>query len=87
MAIDLKYGHVTTERGTIGADEPVVVFRAQDRLLPGLLKVYRLLCEAAGSPEHHLRAIHDAATAVKAWQAEHPTKTPSSDALASRTDD
>lgn len=82
MAIDLKYGRITTERGTIGADEPVVVFRAQDQLLPGLLKVYRLLCEVAGSPGHHLDAIHDAATAVREWQANHPTKVPTSDSLA-----
>lgn len=81
MAIDLKYGRVTTERGTIGADEPVVVFRAQDRLLPKLLKVYKILCELAGSPQHHIEAIHDAAMTVKAWQANHPTKTPSSDGL------
>ena len=30
MGIDAKYGRVTTERGDIGEDEPVVVFRAQD---------------------------------------------------------
>lgn len=81
MAIDRKYGRVTTERGTIGDDEPVVVFRAQDRLLPKLLKVYRILCELAGSPRRHLELIDDAAMTVKAWQAEYPekTKTPSSD--------
>lgn len=82
MAVDLKYGRVTTERGTIGDDEPVVVFRAQDRLLPKLLKVYKILCELAGSPAHHVEAIHDAAVGVKAWQATHATKTPSSDSIA-----
>ena len=82
MAIDLKYGRVTIERGTIGEDEPVVVFRAQDRLLPKLLKVYKILCELAGSPQHHIEAIHDAAMMVKAWQVDNPTKTPSSDGLA-----
>jgi len=82
MPIDLKYGRVTVERGTIGDDEPVVVFRAQDRLLPKLLKVYRYFCELADSPAHHLQAIDDAAMMVKAWQADHPTKTPSSDSLA-----
>lgn len=79
MAIDGKYGRVTLERGTIGDDEPVVVFRAQDRLLPKLLKIYKVLCEIAGSPERHLDAIHDAAMAVKEWQAVNTTKTPSSD--------
>lgn len=82
MAVDLKYGRVTTERGTIDDDEPVVVFRAQDRLLPGLLKVYRQLCESAGSPPHHVAAISDTIAAVQAWQSEHFTKTPTSDLLA-----
>lgn len=87
MAIDLKYGRVSTEHGTIGEDEPVVVFRAQDRLLPKLLKVYRYFCDLAGSPAHHLEAIDNAAAAVKAWQANHPPKTPSSDSLALTTQD
>lgn len=72
MAIDTKYGQVTTERGTIGEDEPVVVFRAQDRLLPRLLKVYRIFCELAGSPPHHIKAIDEAAFVVKTWQIDHP---------------
>lgn len=79
MPIDQKYGRVTLERQrNIGDDEPVVVFRAQDRLLPKLLKVYRYMCELAGSPGNHLAAIDHTAAVVKAWQAEHPTKTPSS---------
>lgn len=80
--IDGKYGRARFDRpNTIGEDEPIVVFRAQDRLLPKLLKVYRILCELAGSPEHHLQLIDETATRVKEWQATHPTKTPSSDGL------
>lgn len=78
MGIDGKYGHVTTERGTIGEDEPVIVFRAQDRLLPKLLKVYKIMCELAGSPQRHLDLIHESAMTIKAWQAENFTKTPES---------
>jgi hypothetical protein len=78
MAIDGKYGRVTLERGTIGDDEPVVVFRSQDRILPKLLKVYRIMCELAGSPRRHLDAIDDAATTVKAWQADNYTQIPKS---------
>lgn len=84
MAIDTKYGWVTTEHGTIGEDEPVVVFRSMDRLLPKVLKVYRIMCELAGSPEHHLAAIDRAVAAVKAWQSEHPPRTPNSDAYMAR---
>jgi hypothetical protein len=82
MPIDRKYGRILTERGTIGPNEPVVVFRAQDRLLPKLLKVYRYFCELAGSPEHHLRAIDQAAADVKGWQENHFTQTPQSTSLA-----
>lgn len=85
MAVDSKYGHVSLEKGDIGEDEPVVVFRAQDRLLPKLLKVYKILCELAGSPQHHLDLIHATAVTVKAWQAENYVKTPSSDALVPKT--
>ncbi|HEY5484425.1 MAG TPA: hypothetical protein VIK31_11555 [Propionibacteriaceae bacterium] len=38
---DSTYGKVTTEHGTIGADEPVIVFRAKDKLLPALLDALR----------------------------------------------
>ncbi len=65
MGIDGKYGHVTIERGTIADDEPVVVFRAQDKLLPGVLKIYRFLCEIAGSPERHLELIDQSAETVR----------------------
>ena len=79
MGVDSKYGRVTTERGTIGYDEPVVVFRAQDQLLPKLLKVYKILCELAGSPEHHIALIHETAMTVKEWQANHWSQVPRSD--------
>lgn len=78
MGIDGKYGRVTTERGNIGDDEPVIVFRAQDRLLPKLLKVYKIMCELAGSPQRHLDLIHESAMTIKAWQVDHFTKTPES---------
>lgn len=81
MARDGKYGRVTLERGTIGEDEPVVVFRAQDRLLPKVLKVYRIMCELAGSPRHHLALIDRTAATIKAWQAEHPPRTPTSETV------
>ena len=78
MGYDNKYGYVTLERSTIGDNEPVVVFRAQDRLLPKLLKVYKIMCELAGSPQHHLDLIHDSAMKIKAWQESNFTKTPES---------
>lgn len=81
MPIDNKYGRVTVERGTIGEDEPVVIFRAQDALLPKVLDIYRFLCEVAGSPSQHLTKIREAAQVVKGWQAQNYTKTPTSDPI------
>lgn len=78
MAKDLKYGHVTTEHGDIGENEPVVVFRAKDAMLPELLTRYWHLCSAAGSPDHHLDGIETAREQVMEWQAAHPTQVPQS---------
>lgn len=79
MGIDGKYGRVTTEHGNIGHDEPVIVYRAQDELLPEILMHYRLLCKKAGSPERHIDAIMDTLLNVVRWQTKHHTKTPTSD--------
>jgi hypothetical protein len=79
MPIDRKYGRVTLEnQRNVGEDEPVIVFRAQDRLLPKLLKVYRYFCDLAGSPENHLLAIDDTARVIKDWQIQHGARTPTS---------
>jgi hypothetical protein len=81
MAIDNKYGRVTLEHSTIGDDEPVVVFRAQDAMLPRLLDIYRFLCEIAGSPSKHLQLIRKTTLDVKGWQAQNKTKVPTSDSV------
>jgi hypothetical protein len=81
MAIDNKYGRVILERSTIGEKEPVVVFRAQDKLLPKVLDIYRFLCEIAGSPPRHLELISDSAEKIRAWQQENFTQTPQSKQL------
>lgn len=78
MGMDRKYGRVTTERGDIGPDEPVVVFRAQDALLPLVLASYRDMCMDAGSPQNHLDLIGGTIKAVNEWQRENYTKTPES---------
>jgi len=70
MAIDLKYGKVTLERGSIGEDEPVVVLRATDKLVPKLLAYYRLFCWKAGSPQTHLDQIDRSIKAIEIWQLE-----------------
>lgn len=78
MGYDLKYGNVTTERGDIGDDEPVIVFRAQDEILPAVLDWYRAECARRGSPQRHLHAIDDGRAAVCAWQQGGHTQVPQS---------
>jgi hypothetical protein len=78
MGIDRKYGRVTVERGSIGEDEPVVVFRAQDQLLPEVLGLYAQMCLAHGSPADHIVGLELTARQVIEWQREHRTQVPQS---------
>jgi hypothetical protein len=72
MAIDTKYGKVTTEFGTIGKDEPVVVFRARDVLLPDVLSFYLYECNERGSSKKHLDIIRETEKRVHDWQQANP---------------
>jgi hypothetical protein len=80
MGVDGKYGKVTTEFGDIGEDEPVVVFRSQDKLLPKVMSYYLLFCIKAGSPRRHLLIILDTIDRIRKWQEDpaHFTKVPES---------
>lgn len=78
MGYDRKYGKVTTEHGSIGEYEPVVVFRAQDVTLPKLLAYYHLFCLQQGSPRRHLDIILNTKEAVEKWQSEHNPHVPNS---------
>lgn len=80
MPIDKKYGRVTLEnQRNVGEDEPVIVFRAKDRLLPSLLRAYYSLCVGAHSPENHLAAIIDTRETIEKWQAENGAQIPRSE--------
>lgn len=72
MGIDNKYGRVTCERGSIGEDEPVVVFRARDAVLLEVLAWYWGRCAAWGSPKKHLDLITDSFIQIREWQSQHP---------------
>ncbi len=74
MAKDMKYGQVTLERGHIGDDEPVVVFRARDKILHELLFKYYQLCLKAGSPQFHLDLIEQRAAEIANWQHAHASE-------------
>jgi hypothetical protein len=84
MAYDRKYGKVILEHGTIGEDEPVVVFRAQDKILPKLLAYYHLFCLKEGSPRRHLNIILNTKEVIEEWQSNNITKTPTSESSSER---
>jgi hypothetical protein len=74
VGYDGKYGKVTTEYGEIPGDEPVILFRGRDRLVPEMLAHYILLCEQAGSPGRHLDLARGCRQKIMGWQAEHPDR-------------
>lgn len=84
MGIDSKYGRVTTEFGSIGDDEPVVVFRARDRVLPKLLAYYHLFCLRSDSPKRHLDLILKTRETVMNWQKNNDREVKIPDSEASR---
>jgi len=71
MAIDMKYGQVLLERTpkSLAENEPVIVFRAQDKLALEVVKHYAELATAQCSPEHAALA-QKTVDAFEAW----PTK-------------
>lgn len=82
MGADGKYGRVTTEHGTIPDDEPVIVFRARDRLTPEVIEHYAQLCGQAGSPDFHVSRVLSAARSFRQWQQEHPDQVRTPDSAA-----
>lgn len=74
MAVDAKYGRVTTEYGDIGDDEQIFIFRAQDEHLPMILAIYLLLCTEGDSPRDQLDRILDARDNVLNWQVQNSRK-------------
>jgi hypothetical protein len=84
MGTDGKYGRVTTEHGDIPDDEPVIVFRARDRLTMPLLEYYQQLCQGAGSPQRHLELIGKTHDEFGRWQEAHPDQVRTPDSERSR---
>ncbi len=79
MARDRKYGAVTTEFGDFPhQDEPVVLFRAKDKLLIPTLQIYSVLCTVDGSPQKHIDLITATIDDVGYWQRAWPGQTPQS---------
>jgi hypothetical protein len=84
MGYDRKYGKVTTEHGEIPDDEPVIVFRARDRLTCPLLSAYYELCRKAGSLQRHLEITEANYATFADWQEGHPDQVRTPDSERSR---
>ena len=84
MGYDGKYGKVTTEHGDIPADEPVIVFRGRDVMVPQVLIRYKALCEQHGSPQRHLVLVQEAIERIAEWQLQHEDRVRTPDSERSR---
>ena len=72
--IDLKYGKVRLEKGTLHENEPVFVLRAQDPLAVKTIKDYLNHCVMHYCSEEHIRGVADARDTMQLWQLENPDK-------------
>lgn len=76
MANSRKFGKITVEKGNIGENTPVFLFRPEDRFLTDVLEYYYDCCALGGSPLEHLAGIRDALSEITVWQQHHPVKVP-----------
>lgn len=84
MGYDGKYGKVTTEHGDIPDDEPVIVFRGRDKMVPAMLRFYLDMCAENGSPQRHLDLVQRSAANIIQWQVEHSDQARQPDSERSR---
>ena len=84
MGYDGKYGRVTTEHGDIPDDEPVIVFRARDKVTINMLAHYHQVCMMSGSPMRHLRLIAETFFRFRKWQQDNPEQVKVPDSERSR---
>lgn len=78
--IDSKYkiddsGELVKMDGTpVPTDEPLILFRAKDKLTPQLLENYKKLCQDAGSPPQQISSLDQLIQQFKDWQTANPDK-------------
>lgn len=79
-AIDPKYhiedGRIikTTNGEPIPEDEPLILFRARDRLALPALKAYKALCEADGCDPYQLEGIQNRIDAFEQFSLKRPAR-------------
>lgn len=71
------YARIQDPAGKIGEDEPVMLFRAQDRHMAAVLSHYaQLLADDPKAEPAIQHRVLDHIERVLEWQAEHGAKTP-----------
>lgn len=76
--IDGKYrtdGNLTKLDGTpIPDDEPLILFRAKDKLTPELLEHYKEMCQKAGCQPQQVDSLDELIQQFRDWQVANPDK-------------
>lgn len=58
----------------IPEDEPLIMFRGKDKLLPQMLRYYNQISRDAGATEPQLTTVQAKIREVEQWQAANPAK-------------
>lgn len=78
MAYDLKYGPIEIPGSSIGANEPVVIFRGRDKHLPKLMELYADLCSEDDDTEKHVALCERTKKDIEEYQKAYGAVTPMS---------
>lgn len=70
------YDRIQDPAGLIGEDEPVMLFRAKDRLMHNVLAAYRDMLVQVGAEPHMVESVERHIDRVTHWQVENGTQTP-----------
>ncbi len=72
MAVEGKYGEITTTGKPLHPGEPVFLFRATDPLAVAAIRNYATQCHFAGCDPEHVAAVRAHANRIAAWQKANP---------------
>ena len=68
------YNRIQDPENLIGADEPVFLLRAQDKVAPATLRFWAVVNQHNGGDPKLSALARKHADDMDAWQASHPTK-------------
>lgn len=74
MALNSKYGTVTTEFGDIPDDEIVIILRGRDELTFPTMTAYVALAADEGATEEFIADMLASIEEIRTWQQAHPDR-------------